>query len=305
MADLGPEGTSERRHAVDLLALGRAVASGGSLGEELLERASLVVQAMAVKARAAGAERLGLVATEALRQALDAPLLQERVAQLTGERLNILSGEMEARLSYLGATAFRVRSQQPCLVADVGGGSCEVVTGRGTQAGKGRSLKLGSDRLLLAISADDPPNARQLAEARARVSMVLERAPEPLGAGPLIATGGTAANLPVLLGRRLPHSEASPGLLEEPSGPAWTRVERAQLERAAWLCARHPSADLARRTGLSPARARLMAGGVMILEGLLERYRAPSLEVTERGLRDGVVLALAGVPANATAQEPA
>ncbi|MGH7609481.1 MAG: hypothetical protein ACREOD_06015 [Candidatus Dormibacteria bacterium] len=294
MANLGPEGTSARRHAVELRALGRTVAAQGRLGAEAVESTARLVEDMVGYARTDGAQRVGLVATEAVRQAADGASLQDRVRALTGQRLHVLTGEAEARLSYLGATAFRVASGQAALVADVGGASTEVVPGQGSQPAPGVSLKLGSDRLLLITKADDPPTARQRADALARVSMVLEKAPAPAGTGPLIATGGTAANVPALLGQRRRICESDAGLREEPPGPGWTRIERTQLELAVGLTGRHPSAEVARRSGLSPARARLMAGGVLILLGLLDRYQVASVEVTERGLRDGVLLALAG-----------
>lgn len=293
MATVERSGTSKRRHAIELLSLGRTVSATGQLGPELLEHTVELLGRLGNQARADGAERMGLVATEAVRNAADAAQLRDQLWERTGQQLRILTGEAEARLSYLGGTAFRIRSGEPATVVDIGGGSTEVVHGRGTTPVSGASLKLGSDRILLMTKADDPPTARQRVEAEARISMVLEAAPDRIGPGELIATGGTASNLPVLLRMRRPFPDAEDGLRSEADQEPWTMLSRDQVESAVSLTSDCSSAEVAQRTGLSPARARLMAGGVLVLLGLLDRYQADRLVATERGLRDGVLLQLA------------
>lgn len=271
--------------------LGAEVAQRGELGPDLIEKTSATVAAMVELARRDGAEAVGLVATEFARGAGDAEQFARAVRASSGEALRVLTGEQEARLSYLGATAFRIRPGQPAVVADVGGGSTEVVLGTGTRPRQGTSLKLGSDQLLRVVKADDPPNERQVAHAEARASMIMEAA--PAGEGAMIATGGSAANLPVLLGLAPAVPEAvQPGLVDE-HGSAWTELDRTQVGEARSLVLGTPSAQLAARTGLGPRRARLMAGGVLILAALMDHYRSDALSVTERGLRDGVILAMA------------
>jgi exopolyphosphatase/guanosine-5'-triphosphate,3'-diphosphate pyrophosphatase len=297
VATLGPEGTSQRRHAVHLLGLGRQVGANGQLGGDLLERTALLIAHLVNQAREDGAGRIGLVGTEAIRNASDGAQLGQRIRERTRLQLRILSGEAEARLSYLGGTAFRVPKGQPATVVDVGGGSTEVVHGLGSRPVNGNSLKLGSDRILMAVQADDPPTARQRVDAEMRISMQLEAAPEAAQSGVIIATGGTAANLPVLLGLWRPFPDSKDVLREEDSREPWLSLSRDDVDRALHLTAAHSSAEVAMRTGLSPSRARLMAGGVLILRGLLERYGAEELVVTERGIRDGILLRLAATVA--------
>ena len=293
VATLEPQGLTERLHAVEMVNLGREVASRGSLGPELIARTAALVARMVALAHQQQAQSLGLVATEAIRNAPDAASLVEEVRRLSGESLRVLTGEAEARLSYLGATAFKVSAGQPATVADVGGGSTEVVQGLGTRPRNGTSLKLGSDQLLGAIQATDPLTSRQQVHAAARVSMILEAVPRGDDPGLLLATGGTASNIPVLLGQQAAAGEAAEFGLRTEVGEPWTLLGRADVERARDLAMSRPSAQLAAETGLSTKRARLMSGGILILLGLLDRYRAEELTVTERGLRDGVLLALA------------
>lgn len=262
-----------------------------------MERTALLIAHLVNQAREDGAGRIGLVGTEAIRNASDGAQLGQRIRERTRLQLRILSGEAEARLSYLGGTAFRVPKGQPATVVDVGGGSTEVVHGLGSRPVNGNSLKLGSDRILMAVQADDPPTARQRVDAEMRISMQLEAAPEAAQSGVIIATGGTAANLPVLLGLWRPFPDSKDVLREEDSREPWLSLSRDDVDRALHLTAAHSSAEVAMRTGLSPSRARLMAGGVLILRGLLERYGAEELVVTERGIRDGILLRLAATVA--------
>ena len=303
VATLEPGGLTDRLHAVEMVNLGREVAARGHLGEELVSRTAELVAAMVEFAREEQVEAIGIVATEAIRIAPDSASLVGAVHRLSGENLRILPGEAEARLSYLGATAFRVQSDLPATVTDIGGGSTEVVQGRGTKPRNGTSLKLGSDQLLRLMAAGDPMTEREQTEAAARVSMMLEGVQREDDPGRLIATGGTASNLPVLLGRGRPATESSALGLRSEVGDPWTELTRADLERAVAVTSASSSAELAGRTGLSPKRARLMAGGVLILRGLLDRYRADEFTVTERGLRDGVLLALAAARAKRAAQK--
>jgi len=304
VSTLVPEGLAERLHAVEMVSLGAEVNRRGELGEELIDSTAALVAAMVALARQHQAQSIGLVATEAIRNAPDSPQLVAAVKRLSGETLRVLTGEAEARLSYLGATAFKVASGQPATVADVGGGSTEVVQGLGTRPRNGTSLKLGSDQLLGAVEASDPLTSRQQVHAAARVSMILEAVPRGGDPGLLVATGGTASNLPVVLGLRPAVGEAAALGLRPEAGEPWTVLTRADVERARELAMTLPSAELAQQTGLSPKRARLMAGGILILVGLLDRYRAEELTVTERGLRDGVILALAAARNRAAPPPP-
>ncbi len=293
MATLDDHALLERRHSVTMTGLGAEVAGRGELGAEVIGRTAATVAEMVRLAIEDGAEEVGLVATEFARNAPDAAQLVAGVHRASGQNLRVLTGEAEARLSYLGATAFRVPRGSRAIVADIGGGSTEVVAGHGTRPQQGTSLKLGSAQLLRAVEADDPLTPRQLAHAEARASMIMEAAPRTGGGETLIVTGGTAANLPVLLGTTPAVAESAGLGLAQEVGEPWTNVRLSEVERARKLTLAEPSSELAGRTGLSPKRARLMAGGVLILLALLERYRSDSVTVTERGLRDGVILAMA------------
>ncbi|MBI5104813.1 MAG: hypothetical protein HZB46_07490 [Solirubrobacterales bacterium] len=233
------------------------------------ERAALagVVRHQLELARAAGAARVRVVGTAALRCA---PGLAEELAAAAGVAVEVLTGQEEARLAFLGATAALPRDGVTVAVVDVGGGSTEIAAG--TPGGAVRwwaSLPVGSGVVTDAHLPADPPEAAQLERARAAVEAVVAAAGCP-GVDQAWAVGGSATSLRRFVGEEL-SAEA--------------------LDRALAALAVAPSADAAARLGLHAERARLLPAGLLLL-GALARALGCPLRVGGGGLREGVVLDL-------------
>ncbi len=298
VAAVAGRGLVARRHAVVLARLGRTVAATGRLGPEAIETASTTVAELVTAARGAGAATVVLAATEAVRRAADRSDLVDAVRARCGLGLRVLTGEEEARLSFLGATAARGAAAGEVAVFDCGGASTEVVLGSGPRIRTAMSLPIGSDALIQRHAFGDPPSPAERAAAAAAVDRILATAPrgDP-GCG--VATGGTAANLPALLGRRLPPTGEGSGELGPPLRDEPVALSLAQLAEAQAVTDRRPSAQVAAATGLHPDRARLLAGGTQLLLAIAHHYRLAALTVTERGLRDGLLIeALGWTPAD-------
>ncbi len=292
MATATPAGLRSRRHRVVLARLGRRVAAHGRLGPEGVAATAATVAARVELARRAGALRIELAATEAVRRAADREELVSAVRRRCGLSLRILSGDAEARLSFLGATAGGVDGldrDTEVVVIDLGGASTEICLGRGTDLRTAVSLAIGSDALIERHRFHDPPTPADRAAAAATIREAL--AATPAGAPRIgLATGGTAANLPALLGRRRPPGREDGAELGPPGDDLPVAVSARDLARARTVTERGPSSELAAATGLHPDRARLLAGGTQLLEELARHYGLGSLTVTERGLRDGLLL---------------
>jgi exopolyphosphatase/guanosine-5'-triphosphate,3'-diphosphate pyrophosphatase len=169
--------------------------------------------------------------------------------------------------------ASRHASERDWLIADIGGGSTELVAARGPAMEAWVSLPLGSG-VLAGRFLSDPPEPGEREALRAAVLAAFSRAPES-SAERLVATGGTAANLPHVLSARNP-----PMVLDTP----------ALLEAERRLDA-EPAAQLARRIGMPEARVRTLRGGIEILLVLLDFYGQHRVHVTHAGLRQGMLLA--------------
>jgi exopolyphosphatase / guanosine-5'-triphosphate,3'-diphosphate pyrophosphatase len=237
-----------------------------------------VAEAVAVQvrgARDAGAAVVRVVATGAVREAVNGGELLAAVLGAAGTAPDVLSGEEEARLAFVGATAGTgLLPDQRVGVVDVGGGSTELVIG--TPAGGvdwSVSLPIGSAVLAEHCVLSDPPTPAQLEAARAHIAMrFASLAPPPCATA--LAVGGSATSLGRLAGALL---------------------DAAVLERVlARLCS-GPCEQLAVRLGLDARRVRLLPAGIIVLERAAQTIGCP-LRIGGGGLREGVVLEALGLP---------
>ena len=125
---------------MEIVRLGQGVDTTGRLAPEALDRTLKALGGYAALIRDRGAEAVRMVATSATRDAANAGEFAGRVTEVLGAGPEVLSGDEEARLSFLGATAeLGSRVPSPYLVTDIGGGSTEFVLGAGGEVTSARS----------------------------------------------------------------------------------------------------------------------------------------------------------------------
>jgi exopolyphosphatase/guanosine-5'-triphosphate,3'-diphosphate pyrophosphatase len=219
-------------------------------------------------ASSAGAEHIRIVATACIRAAVNR---DEFLAGMT-EDVEILDGDEEARLAFLGATTTLGKELAGVVgVVDVGGGSTEIAVG--TMAGGvdwSASFLVGSGGLAERYLRSDPPAAAELDAVREHAGDVLATRRFP-SVEEAVAVGGSAASL-----RRLVGDALDPTSL------------RGALDT---LCA-GPCAQVARELTLDPERVRLLPAGIVILGVAAERLGRP-LQIGRGGLREGLLLDMA------------
>lgn len=252
----------------------------GVLPAAAIERAVQAVRRLKDAALQSGAARVDLLATSATRDARNKEALAQALKERAGLPLIPISGEEEARLSFLGASA---GWEGPCGVIDVGGGSTEVALGRKGQALRTCSLQLGASRMLALRRVDSLEDMGRAVSAAGRAAKPLEG----LMAGAArperwFIVGGTGTTLArMLLGLRA-HEEL-------PAGFSFTLWEAgAMLRQIAPLS----PAQRARVPGLPPERADIMPTGLAILLAVMRAVGAKALFVSERNNTDGYLLSL-------------
>jgi exopolyphosphatase/guanosine-5'-triphosphate,3'-diphosphate pyrophosphatase len=230
---------------------------------------ALVVAAQVRMAREAGAQAIHAVATAAMRSAANRDELLEAIADQAGVDVTVLSGEEEASLAFTGATASLRHLPAGVLgVADVGGGSSELVCGTMSEGATwSASFRVGSGFLADHYLHSDPPSAAELLAVRRHAEGVFEglEVPRPEAA---YAVGGSATSLRRLVGAELSFEN---------------------LERGIALLAATPGAEVARRFGLHAERVRMLPAGMLLLEQAVTAFGAPLL-IAGGGLREGVIL---------------
>ncbi len=275
--------------------LSRGMHETGLIASDLIERASTLTQEFARRARSLGATRLIVGATAAMRMASNGAEVARRLSLDAGVDVRILAGEDEARLVYravvLGLGERARRSQ--CVVFDLGGGSTEVVSGVGAEAGRWTSVPFGAVTLTERMMQGDPPSAETIATAQANIRSELMHgcALLPDRSSFLAGVGGTVT---VLASMDRGLTDYDPALLE-----GWY-IER---ERALTLIDRivHASLEERRRMPImGDGRADIIGAGALVVQALLERFQAPGLVCSTQGLRYGLAR-LAAVEAAAEA----
>jgi exopolyphosphatase / guanosine-5'-triphosphate,3'-diphosphate pyrophosphatase len=251
--------------------IGKSLMACGSIPPEKIAETAEVVRTQSAVAREVGAEHVIAVATAAIRSAPNRGELAEAVEEAGGMRLSVLTGEEEARLSFVGAT--RTLLEPPAgtiAVLDIGGGSSEIAVGEPDgRMTWSASFRIGSGLLADSYLRSDPPSVEELEEVRRHVSSVFEGlAPPP--AESAVAVGGTATSLRRMVGAELSHET---------------------LERGIRVLSSTPIGEIARRFELDPERVRLLPAGILVLEAMSVALDLP-VRIAHGGLREGMLLEL-------------
>jgi exopolyphosphatase/guanosine-5'-triphosphate,3'-diphosphate pyrophosphatase len=258
------------REEADITRLGRGVDRTGVLSSEGMQATLDVLARFAALARQDGARALVVTATSAARDARNGSEFLDRARERTGTKVEILTGDEEARLSYLAvAQDFGTEAGDAGLLAiDVGGGSTEFVHGRGRQLVFRKSLDIGSVRLTERCVRSDPPTAAEQDEIRQVVRGALSVLPAFPREARVVGIAGTVTSL-----FAIEHAI-------EPYDAARVRAR---------LCA-VPVAERRILPGMQPKRADVLPAGALLFEAALGHLGATGARVSDRGLRWGVLL---------------
>jgi len=236
-----------------------------------------------------GAERTLAIATSAIRDAENGEAFLGEVEWSYGFATRLLSGHDEALMMYRGVTAER-RLSAGTVIVDIGGGSTELVAGDDAGVHWHDSLDIGSVRLTERFLHSDPPTRAQLDEcAAAARALLAERVPDEVRTATTSAIGvaGTITSIAALaLGLEEYDRDRVHG--SRLSGTALSE----QLERLASV----PVAERRAIPALDPERAPVIVAGAVIARQVLSFFDLGELEISERDILDGAVLAAADLP---------
>ena len=231
-----------------------------------------------------GAEEILAFATSAIREAPNGEDVLERVGTGAGVDLQVLSGEDEARLTFLAARRWEGWSAGRLLVLDIGGGSLEITLGDDEEPDVARSLLLGAGRVTREMLPADPPSAEEIRAARKHVRAVIARDIRPFArAGDPDTVVGTSKTM-----RSLARIA---GAAPSGHGPYVTRLLR--LEDVAGIVSRVSGMTAKERTslpGVSAHRAHQLLAGAIVAEAAMDLLGVTELEICPWAMREGVLL---------------
>jgi exopolyphosphatase/guanosine-5'-triphosphate,3'-diphosphate pyrophosphatase len=267
--------------------LGQGVDASGRLDPAAIERTVAVLREYREVMDRLGVGRVRMSATSAARDAANRDEFFDEAESVVGVRPELLSGEEEGRLSFLGATAELDPADGPFLVCDIGGGSTEFTYGT-TEAEATVSTDMGCVRITEAWLHGDPPTAVELSQALSVIQIhlddVVREIPQASEAATFVGLAGTVSTAAAVeLGLatydrdRIHHFRLTKGAIED--------VFR--------TLATEPLADRVHNPGLERERADVIVGGMCVLVAIVRRLGFRDCLVSESDILDGLAMSVA------------
>jgi exopolyphosphatase / guanosine-5'-triphosphate,3'-diphosphate pyrophosphatase len=231
-----------------------------------------------------GVEELLGFATSAIRDAPNGEEVLARVREITGVSLEVLSGEDEARLTFLAVRRWYGWSAGRLTVLDIGGGSLEVASGRDEEPDGAFSVSLGAGRLTREFLTEDPPGPEAVKRLRKHVRAAFAH---DLGR---ITRGGKGDHV-VGTSKTFRSLARIAGAAPSAEGP-YVRRSLKHADVRDWLprLAEMSEVERAHLPGVSAGRARQLVAGAVVADAAMDLLDVEELEICPWALREGVIL---------------
>ena len=276
-ADGSFEATDER---MEITRLGRGVDRSGRLDPAAIADTVGAIGRFAAAAREGGAAKLVVTATSAARDATNGADFLQTAGQAAGVAVEIISGEIEAELSFESAYRDFGSGGGNLAVIDIGGGSTELVYGSGETVLFRRSFDVGAVRLTERWLRSDPPSTDELLALRGDLASVLAEAPPPPPGAALVGIAGTVTTLVAIhLGL-----DAYDGSLVH-----GRQLSAAEVRALAKRLGAMRVAERKKLPGLPEKRADVIVAGAEILAAAMEKLGFPAVTASDRGVRWGML----------------
>ncbi len=267
---------------VDLVRIGESVTESGEISEQKRDEAVSVLRRYKQLAEGHNAHDILSVATEAIREAKNSDEFLELVKRETGLDVCLIGGDVEAVLTFYGATYETLKESdgsRPVAVLDLGGGSAELITAHGSDITWLASIPIGSGWLHDRYLPSNPPTVEELEAARAFLHGYLQDMQVQQEISTLIATGGSANSL-LFLAQRAGYIDAGSH-----------QLAASVLKQCEILLTSIHAEDIAERYGQEVGRTRILPAGCLIIQAIMERFQLEDIQVNPHGIREGVLLA--------------
>lgn len=239
------------------------------LDDERMDATIAALQEMTMQATALGATRMIAVATEATRVASNGASFIDRIESTTGIVVETIPGDREVELTFLGL-ARSIDRNGTMVVADIGGGSTEVIVAVDGEMSSGVSVPIGSGRLTDEFPPGDPPSAEVLAAIRQAVQSRLAHLPLPAHSARLVIVGGTGE----FMGRLLPRDFPVPVALVDSALAVTTSVT---------------AVELSSKIDINVERARVLPAGIATALAIADICHPTLIVGAPSGIRAGLL----------------
>ena len=279
--------------------LGQGLLETSRLAPDTMGRTLEVIGKMKKIADGFGVAELRAVATSAVREAENGETFRREAWRRHRVRIEVISPDEEARLAFLSAIRRFNLEGQSIAVADIGGGSLEVVLAAGSVVDRVHPLELGAVRLTEQFVRSDPLKRKHWKALKRAIDGALdaEIGTPPFTVDVIVGSGGTFS----ALGGMIRHEREG-----REGNPHGYTVTRAEVTRLLARLLELPLDERKQLPGLPPARADIIVAGAAAVVRLAKHLRAGHIIVNDGGVRDGLMLSmLAELPGTPAAPAPA
>lgn len=284
VADIQPDGTLVTvRDEHGIPRLGKGVDEHKKISQQTFQRALNFLKEYKHISDACRSEKIIACGTSALRDAVNKSEFISFIAHELGFTIEVLSGDEEAELTYLGAISEFLQSdnKQNFAVLDIGGGSTELTTGIDKRVTNKQSLDIGCVRLTERILKTSPPPASSIERAVEEIQDHLAAYPLLPAQTKLIGVAGTLTTL-AALDLSLPTYDR-----EQVSGHILTLES---IQRIFHTLKTKSVEELSAYPQILAGRADVLSAGILILLEVMKKISANQIVVSDRGLRYGIAL---------------
>lgn len=260
--------------------LGEGVHQAGFLSERAMERGIQTLKDYLNRCQRMEVQKIFAVGTNALREAKNSDLFRQRVKEKLNLDIQVISGEEEAGLSFLAVVRDFQNPLENLLVVDVGGGSTELILGKGDKIIRWVSLPLGIVRFTERFLPSDPVQDEEYEAMVEEIQKQLLNFPFPDYPLSMVSIGGT--------GTALASVEQGLGkfMVEKIHGFVLTKEA---LKNQLSLYRSKNIDERKKIKGLSPSRADVILAGGAVLYHIMEKFNCSSLTISAHGVRYGLL----------------
>jgi exopolyphosphatase / guanosine-5'-triphosphate,3'-diphosphate pyrophosphatase len=290
IADIADGRLTDLERRMEIVRLGQGVDETGRLAPEALERTFTAMRAYAKLIDVHGAGRTRVVATSATRDAANRADFVAGVVDVFGVEPEVVTGEEEAELSFLGATRelAELRPPRPYLVVDIGGGSTEFVLGS-SSVQAARSVDIGCVRMTerhVRDAGGAPPSPEQIAAAVADIDGALAAVRRNVPVDEARTLVGLAGSVTTVAGMALGLTAYDPARIH------LSRITASQVHEVTRDLL-HMSHDERAAIGvMHPGRVDVIGMGALILDRIMREYGFGAVVVSEHDILDGIAWSL-------------
>jgi len=285
IADITGGNFKEVLRTMEIVRLGQGVDQNKSFHPDAITRTLSAVEKFAQLIASKGVEKIRFCATSATRDASNRELFTNGVKKILGVEVEVIPGEQEAALSFIGATKELSQSDGPFLVVDIGGGSTEFVFGS-EKVEFAKSVNIGCVRMSERHLNLQPPTMAQIAEAIIDIDLAITQAAKvvPISqAKSLVAVAGTATTVAAAA---LKLAEYDRYLIH------LSRISTPAVHQVAAMFQSMNKDQIAALGYMHPGRVDVITAGALVLSRIMAATGASEFIASESDILDGIAWSL-------------